>query len=84
MSVSESETKAVDEDDNFENPSIGNRVSKTRFPAGTHVEIESKRLDFHVNATCKLCHIRRGQAYKPSLKDSIFKPKIESLRLEML
>ena len=48
------------------------------------MEIESLRLDFHVNAKWQISHIRSDQKYKPSLKDSIYSPKIESLRLEML
>ena len=45
------------------------------------MEIECLRLDFHVNAKWQLSHIR---TQKPSLKGSIYRPKIEPLRLEML
>ena len=84
MSVSESETNAIDEDVKFENPQL---------------ETESLTLDFRLEYTWK-SSLRDSismsmldgnsatsdmvEAYKPSLKDSILKPKIESLRLEML
>ena len=51
----------------------GNRVLDTRFPC-----------EFHVNAKWKISHIRSDPNIKPSLKDSIYSLKIESLRLEML
>ena len=50
-------------------------------PRRVHVEIESLRLDFHVNAKWQLSHIK---TQKPSLKGSIYRPKIEPLRLKML
>ena len=45
-----------------------------------HVEIESLRLDFHVCFQVAFSHLR---THKPSLKGSIYGPKIEPLRLEM-
>ena len=47
---------------------------------GVHVKIESLRLDFHVYFQVAFSHLR---THKPSLKGSIYRPKIEPLRLEM-
>ena len=84
-------------DVNFEKTLIWNRVLKTRFPGlprdsttsqldwpvDTTWEIESERLDFQV-ATWKKTTLDLIRSWKPSLKDSVYKPKIDFFRLKIL
>ena len=44
------------------------------------MKIESIRLDFHMY----ISHVGSLRKLKPSLRGSVYKPKIERLRLEML
>ena len=91
MSVSENERVEIETSLNFEKALLETESLRLDFqglpPLYVGILIATSYTHgnrVYVNAKWQISHIRSDPNIKPSLKDSIYSPKIESLRLEML